>query len=126
MLGQTKKVGYIIGEHKTPISGTAYRCMFEKIRKSVDLHGATAHVFRHSYLTMLDEAGVDPKTLQYIAGHGNFSFTMNRYVHGRKKAAQQAGVKFEQLLNQTDEAQPYESSTTNNASSNEAKPAQAS
>ena len=87
MLGTPKKSGYIIGEQKTPITGTAYQCMFEKIRKTVDLHGATAHVFRHSYLTMLDEAGVDPKTLQYIAGHGNFSFTMNRYVHERKKAA---------------------------------------
>ena len=42
---------------------------------------------------------MEPKTLQYIAGHGNFSFTMNRYVYGRKKAAQEAGVKFEMLIN---------------------------
>ena len=104
MLGTPKKSGYIIGEQKTPITGTAYQCMFEKIRKAVDLHGATAHVFRHSYLTMLDEAGVEPKTLQYIAGHGNFSFTMNRYVHGRKKAAQEAGVKFEKLINKTNDS----------------------
>ena len=53
---------------------------------------------------MLDEAGVDPKTLQYIAGHGNFSFTMNRYVHGRKKAAQEAGVKFEMLINKASDS----------------------
>ena len=104
MLGTPKKSGYIIGEQKTPITGTAYQCMFEKIRKAVDLHGATAHVFRHSYLTMLDEADVEPKTLQYIAGHGNFSFTMNRYVHGRKKAAQEAGVKFEMLINKTSDS----------------------
>lgn len=43
MLGTPKKSGYIIGEQKTPITGTAYQCMFEKIRKAVDLHGATAH-----------------------------------------------------------------------------------
>ena len=107
MLGTPKKSGYIIGEQKTPITGTAYQCMFEKIRKTVDLHGATAHVFRHSYLTMLDEAGVDPKTLQYIAGHGNFSFTMNRYVHGRKKAAQEAGVKFEKLINKASDSPEF-------------------
>ena len=107
MLGTPKKSGYIIGEQKTPITGTAYQCMFEKIRKTVDLHGATAHVFRHSYLTMLDEAGVDPKTLQYIAGHGNFSFTMNRYVHGRKKAAQEAGVKFEKLINKASDSPAF-------------------
>lgn len=104
MLGTPKKSGYIIGEQKTPITETAYQCMFEKIRKAVDLHGATTHVFRHSYLTMLDEADVEPKTLQYIAGHGNFSFTMNRYVHGRKKAAQEAGVKFEMLINKTSDS----------------------
>ena len=50
---------------------------------------------------------MDPKTLQYIAGHGNFSFTMNRYVHGRERAAMQAGVKFEGLLNQTEQIQPF-------------------
>ena len=97
-LGEPKKCGYIIGEKQHPISDTTYRNMFNHIRNTVDLHDATAHIFRHSYLTMLDEAGVDPKTLQYIAGHGNFSFTMTRYVHGRKKAALQAGEKFEALL----------------------------
>ena len=44
------------------------------------------------------------KTLQYIAGHGNFSFTMNRYVHGCKKAAQEAGVKFEMLIKKTSDS----------------------
>ena len=56
---------------------------------------------------MLNEAGADPKTRQYIAGHGNFSFTMNRYVHGREYAAMQADVKFEGLLNQVDQVQPF-------------------
>lgn len=93
------KKGYVIGgSDKKPISQTQYNNMFYAINKRIDLHDATAHVFRHSYLTMLDEAGVDPKTLQYIAGHGNFSFTMTRYVHGRERAALSAGEKFESLL----------------------------
>lgn len=108
LLSPVKKKGYVIGGLKTPISLTSYRWMFQKIREAVNLHEATAHVFRHSYLTMMDEAGVDPKTLQYIAGHGNFSFTMNRYVHGRKKAALQAGVKFEELLKKNSNELPYE------------------
>lgn len=116
LLGPAKQSGYVIGGLKHPISMTTYRTLFNKISKAVDLHDATAHIFRHSYLTMLDEAGVDPKTLQYIAGHGNFSFTMNRYVHGRKKAAMQAGVKFENLLSQTESVSPYE----NNAKLNQA------
>ena len=108
LLAPIKVKGYVVGGLKTPISLTSYRWMFEKIRKAVNLHDATAHVFRHSYLTMMDEAGVDPKTLQYIAGHGNYSFTMNRYVHGRKKAAQMAGVKFEQLMSKTGQMIGYD------------------
>ena len=93
------KEGFVIGGSLTkPISLTQYNNMFAAINRRIDLHDATAHVFRHSYLTMLDEAGVDPKTLQYIAGHGNFSFTMTRYVHGRERAALSAGEKFENLL----------------------------
>ena len=106
-LGTPQKTGYIIGGKQQPITLMAYRVLFDRIRKTVNLHEATAHVFRHSYLTMMDEAGVDPKTLQYIAGHGNFSFTMNRYVHGREKAALQAGDKFEALLlNDTNKSVP--------------------
>ena len=29
---------------------------------------------------------------------------MNRYVHGRKKAAQEAGVKFEKLINKASDS----------------------
>lgn len=98
-LAPVGKTGFIIGGSKRkPISLTQYKNLFIAINKRIDLHEATAHVFRHSYLTMLDEAGVDPKTLQYIAGHGNFSFTMTRYVHGRERAALSAGAKFENLL----------------------------
>jgi len=75
-----------------------YRWMYEKIEQRVNLHDATAHIFRHSYLTLLDAAGVDPKTLQNIAGHGDFKITMNRYVHGREKEIAAAGAKFSGML----------------------------
>lgn len=84
---------------------TTYRRTYST---TADLHDASAHIFRLHYLTMLDEAGVDPKILQYIAGHGNFSFTMDRHFHGRKKSAIQAGIKFENLLSQSDGVFPYE------------------
>lgn len=89
--------GYIIGGQE-PISMMSYRNTYIRIERQVDLHGATAHIFRHSYLTLLDEAGVDSKTLQLIAGHGDIKITMNRYVHGRQKEILNAGQKFAALV----------------------------
>ena len=94
----THAKGYVIGGRK-PITLMRYRYMYEKIERQVDLHEATAHIFRHSYLTLLDAAGVDPKTLQSIAGHGDFKITMNRYVHGREKEISAAGAKLSSLMN---------------------------
>ena len=52
-----KKGGYIVGGMQKPISMTVYRTMFNHVRKAIDLHDATAHVFRHSYLTMAGRSG---------------------------------------------------------------------
>lgn len=89
--------GFIIGGDK-PISLTTYKNMFKRIEQQIDLQGATAHIFRHSYLTLLDEAGVSPKIIQAIAGHGDIKITMNRYVHEREKDVISAGGKFNSLL----------------------------
>ena len=38
------------------------------------------HQLRHSYITNLLYAGVDPKTVQYLAGHENSKTTMDIYA----------------------------------------------
>ena len=81
--------GYVIGQDK-PLTETAYKRTWERIGKKIDLHGATAHVFRHTYITMA-AAHVDIKTLQSIAGHADISTTMNRYAHGRQDKIIAAG-----------------------------------
>lgn len=45
----------------------------------------TAHFFRHSYATMLFEAGVDVYTAQKLLGHANIETTMGIYTHLRKE-----------------------------------------
>lgn len=77
--------------------------MYERIVKQVNLHDATAHIFRHSYLTLLDQAGVGSKTLQLIAGHGDIKITMNRYVHGRNSEILSAGEKFAALVSASED-----------------------
>ncbi len=40
----------------------------------------TPHQLRHTYITNLLHAGVDPKTVQYLAGHENSKTTMDIYA----------------------------------------------
>lgn len=40
----------------------------------------TPHQLRHTYITNLLYAGVDPKTVQYLAGHVNSKTTMDIYA----------------------------------------------
>ena len=40
----------------------------------------TAHQLRHTYITNLIHAGVDPKTVQYLAGHESSKVTMDIYA----------------------------------------------
>lgn len=87
--------GYIIGNEQ-PISDMAYKRTWQRITKRVELYGATAYVFRHSYLTMASNAGVTPKTLQAIGGHADIATTMNRYVHAQRDQILDAGRKISQ------------------------------
>ena len=41
----------------------------------------TPHVCRHTFCSNMAKSGMNPKTLQYIMGHGDISVTMNTYTH---------------------------------------------
>ena len=40
----------------------------------------TPHMLRHTYITNLIHASVDPKTVQYLAGHESSKITMDIYA----------------------------------------------
>ena len=92
-----QSAGFIIGG-ESPITMTTYNNTMKRIKKTVDLHGATAHVFRHSYLTYMAGTDTDNKTLQTIAGHSTISMTMNKYVHPQPEKIIDAGKKMHSLL----------------------------
>ena len=50
-----------------------------KIQYTLDFD-VTPHLLRHTYITNLLYAGVDPKTVQYLAGHENSKTTMDIYA----------------------------------------------
>ncbi len=97
VLEPIQESGFIIGG-ESPITMTTYNNTMKRIRKAVDLHGATAHVFRHSYLTYMAGEATDLKTLQAIAGHSTIGMTMNRYVHAQPEKIKEAGKRMHDLL----------------------------
>jgi len=54
--------------------------MWDRIEKTINMYGATAHVLRHTYATMAAGAGIAPKTLQSVMGHADIQTTMSRYT----------------------------------------------
>ena len=64
--------------------------MWDRIEKTINMHGATAHVLRHTYATMAAGTGIDPKTLQSIMEHADIQTTMNRYAHRRMDKIEEA------------------------------------
>jgi integrase len=57
----------------------------EPVRNNHSIHCdidfyVSPHMLRHTYITNLIYAGVDPKTVQYLAGHDNSKTTMDIYA----------------------------------------------
>jgi len=62
----------------------------KKYCKAAGIEPFTMHAFRDTFATRLLEQGVDPKVVQELLGHADFSTTMNIYAHvldGTKRAA---------------------------------------
>ena len=55
--------------------------MRKRITTTIDMHKATPHTLRHSYLTYAVGATTDFKTIQGISGHADVFTLLNRYAH---------------------------------------------
>lgn len=88
---------FVIGG-ESPISYMSFKLRWKKIANLIDLHGATPHIFRHTFLTFLVGSGTDIKTVQAIAGHSDIQVTMNRYVHSQEKNIYAAGELFQKSV----------------------------
>ena len=88
---------FIIGGD-APITEMMFKRTYQRIAKTIDLHGATPHVFRHSFLTYAQTVVTDIKTLQAIAGHADIQTTMNRYVHQQSDKIVETGKRVTDLF----------------------------
>lgn len=71
---------------------------WQRISKTIDLHGATPHILRHTYLTIMGGTDTDVKTIQAIAGHADIKTTMDRYVHKQNDRIHLAGIKMQEIF----------------------------
>ena len=96
-LSPFEKTGFIIGG-ENPLTASAYRSMWKRITKAIDMHGATPHVLRHSYLTYAVGATTDFKTIQGISGHADVFTLLNTYAHSQDDKVLELSGKMAQIL----------------------------
>ena len=85
----TQSDGLVFGGD-TALSFQAFKRMYARISKQINLYGATTYNFRHTVLTDAYDATGDVKAVQAQAGHATPTMTMGRYVHGRTRTDQVA------------------------------------
>lgn len=81
--GVQERQGFVIKNRRDsgiPLTETAFKRLWGRISHRIELHGATPHILRHTYASMM-EPHTDAKTLQSIMGHADISTTLNRYAH---------------------------------------------
>lgn len=64
----------------------------------------TPHQLRHTYITNLIAASVDPKTVQYLAGHENSKITMDIYAKVKYNKPQELAPILDDIFTQWDMA----------------------
>ncbi len=84
---------------------TLYPVLGEKARNnshvvySLDFE-VTPHQLRHTYITNLIYASVDPKTVQYLAGHENSKITMDIYAKAKYNRPKDVAPRLEHVFEQ--------------------------
>lgn len=53
----------------------------------------TPHILRHTFCTRLENSGMNPKSIQYLMGHGDLNVTMGTYAHSDYETAEKAFLK---------------------------------
>lgn len=71
---------------------------FRRAAKRVGLDGMRLHDLRHTGVTHMLMAGIDPKTVSGVVGHASVHFTLNQYAHVMSQAKQQAAEVMNSLV----------------------------
>jgi len=86
-----------------PISSGTYEKRIKEIRSTIELYGASSHVFRHSAITKFYHSTKDVSNTQGFARHKNVTTTMRIYVDPEKEKVLKSGTYFEGLYTYANE-----------------------
>lgn len=96
--------GYIFSrsqsDSQTPISRSSFVKMWNRIKKTIDLKGATSHSFRASYATMMNAHcdHVDPKVLQGALRHKTPDLALKVYTKENQAKTMEAIKEYDEWL----------------------------
>ena len=77
-------------DYDKPYTSGMFWQMWQRIRATIDLYGATSQTFRHTVCTLLSNKKVDLKTISAIARHAQTSTTANIYIHANEEKSRAA------------------------------------
>jgi len=66
--------------------------------KETDLKRITIHGLRHTFATLLNQAGVNPKDVQAILGHTTIDLTLDVYTHSTAEGQEKARAEINKLF----------------------------
>ena len=96
--------GYVIrGSRRDsgkPISRSSFTKMWNRIKKALDLKGATSHSFRATYATMMNAhcLHIDPKALQGALRHKTPDLALKVYTKSNDNKTRQAEMEYDEWL----------------------------
>lgn len=96
--------GYVIGGLRSgseePVSKSSFWKMWSRIKKTVDLKGATSHSFRATYATMMNAhcLHIDPKALQGALRHKTPDLAIKVYTKQNDNKTRQAEIEYDEWL----------------------------
>lgn len=96
--------GFVIGGLRSgseePISRSSFSKMWNRIRKTLDLKGATSHSFRATYATMMNAhcLHIDPKALQGALRHKTPDLAIKVYTKENENKTRQAEIEYDEWI----------------------------
>ncbi len=89
-----------------PLHPTTVQAAFARLAAAAGLPRIRFHDMRHSYATLMLQAGENPKVVSATMGHASVAITLNVYSHVSNATRQAAAARLEALVEPASVGQP--------------------
>ena len=86
------------GDRLFDLTAENVRKYFIALYDKLGISGATIHSFRHTFISILYDLGLDPKRIQTYAGHADIQLTLNTYTHLLSRGSSPIKAYLEELI----------------------------